>query len=192
MNGCTSRFFHILLTSVLIFVPRYGNSQQISALIIKIHHNELVSNFETKPLDCPSATCAEGDFNILELYNHLILVHSIPMAGIRHKKKSTNTFPTLTTLDDLATQPKRKICGTSIHSPSVHSSPSVCHIIRNIMIRLHSISGSAKACQEGKGGRNIHRKHERKQTRNVISTRPSLLCRLALLQLEQNSAFSVK
>ena len=130
MNGCTSNLFDVLLAYFRSnFVPRYGNSQQISAHIIKTHHDQLLFEVKTKPLDCPCGTCAEGNFNIIGLYNHLILVHSIPMAGIRHKKKSTNEFPTLKSLDDLAVQPKRKTRGAGVHFPdppvSVPSSPSV-------------------------------------------------------------------
>ena len=132
MNGCTSNLFTFLLAYFRSnFVPRYRNNQEISSHIIKKHHDRLLFEVKSNPLHCPCRTCAAGEFNLIELYNHLILVHLIPMAGIRHKKKSTNEFPTLETLDDLAIQriqPKRKTRNAGIHSPpiSVQSSPSVC------------------------------------------------------------------
>ena len=79
---------------------------------------------------------------LIQLYNHLIGTHLIPMAGLHHKKRGTNELPTLETLNDLAQQPKCKVCGIGANSPapppSVPTFPSVCPLC-NINYKLANI-----------------------------------------------------
>lgn len=79
---------------------------------------------------------------LIQLYNHLIGTHLIPMAGLHHKKRGTNELPTLETLNDLAQQPKCKVCGVGANSPapppSVPTFPSVCPLC-NINYKLANI-----------------------------------------------------
>jgi hypothetical protein len=112
--------------SSLVYL-RFPSSQKVSVHIINSHHNNLITHKD--PLDCPCGRCPAGGFNLIELYNHLIESHSIPMAGLRHKKTSSGALPTLHTLNDLAHQPtKQKSCGVGANSPApplAPASPSV-------------------------------------------------------------------
>ena len=117
-------FFYCYCPYSSLVYLRFPSTQKVSVHIIKSHHDNLIA--QKDPLDCPCGRCAAGGFNLIELYNHLIESHSIPMAGLRHKKTSSGALPTLRSLDDLAQQPtKRKSRGVGVYSPAPPSAPAL-------------------------------------------------------------------
>ncbi|KAH7919874.1 hypothetical protein BV22DRAFT_1050756 [Leucogyrophana mollusca] len=98
------------------------------------HHHPLLANEDNHnyKFTCPSEACtACGTFNnLVALYNHLIVNHKLPFAGI-WGKSSDGALPLLNTLDSLAVKPldceskwsaKRRLGSTMLAPPSPSSS----------------------------------------------------------------------